>query len=206
VRTRDAAVMADVSVPGRTGTLIGFDVGESNWPLKASFVLFVRNVVELARAHQRAAASGPFRTGEALRVRVPDAVDTVELERPNGDRETLKTRAGSLLVPAVHDAGFYFVSWRGDRPGSALLAANLTSAAESDVRERPLPDALQGSPAAAGRGLADVVTGWSWLLGAVVLLLIGLDVYWLTRRPRLATPGSGRPRPPERRLPEGARA
>jgi hypothetical protein len=206
VRTREAAVVADVSVPGRTGTLIGFDVGESNWPLKASFVLFVRNVVELARAHQRARASGPFRTGEPLRVRVPDGVERAELERPGGEREELQARSGSLIVPNVHDAGFYFVSWSGEQAGSALLAANLTSTAESDLRERALPEILGASAAAAGAGIADVASSWSWLLGAAALSLIGLDVYWVTRRPRRSGPVPGRPRAPERRLAEGARA
>jgi hypothetical protein len=50
VRTRDGVLVADVSSPGRTGTLVGFDVGVSNWPLTASFVLFIRNLTEVARA------------------------------------------------------------------------------------------------------------------------------------------------------------
>jgi hypothetical protein len=47
VRAREGTLIADVSAAGRTGTLLGFDVGESNWPLKASFVLFIRNLAEL---------------------------------------------------------------------------------------------------------------------------------------------------------------
>jgi hypothetical protein len=207
VRTRDAAIVADISIQARTGTLVGFDVGESNWPLKASFVLFVRNIVELARSHQRATASGPYRTGEALRARVPDDVTTVDLERPSGERDALPARSGSLLVPDVHDAGFYFLSWQGTRPGSSLFAANLTSAAESDLRDKPLPPALAGSQAATGGGLREAVTGWSWLLGAIALLLIGIDVFWVTRRPRRKPPASpGRPPSPERGGVEGAAA
>jgi hypothetical protein len=207
VRTRDAAIVADISVQSRTGTLVGFDVGESNWPLKASFVLFVRNIVELARSHQRATASGPYRTGEALRARVPEDVESATLERPNGERDTLPARSGSLSLPDIHDAGFYFLSWQGARPGSSLLAANLTSAAESDLRERPLPPTLAGSQAAKGGRLQEAVTSWSWLLGALALLLVGIDVFWVTRRPRRKPPTPpSRPPSPERGAVAGARA
>jgi hypothetical protein len=71
VRTRDGVLIADVSSPGRTGTLVGFDVGVSNWPLTASFVLFIRNLTEVARAGR---ASGPalsVKSGEPVSLRVP---------------------------------------------------------------------------------------------------------------------------------------
>lgn len=202
VRTRDGVIVADVSIQGRTGTLVGFDVGESNWPLKASFVLFVRNVVELARSHQRATASGPFRTGEPLFARVPESVTEVSVERPSGQIEKHAARSGSLVVPNAAEAGFYYLSWQGPRPGSALLAANLTSAAESDLRERPLPDVLSEPGASTSAGSVELATGWSWLLGALSLLLIGLDVWWTTRRPRRGlTADPPRPRDTTARAP-----
>ena len=82
MRSTSATLVADASVPGRTVTLVGFDLGDSDWPLKASFVLFVRNLVELARIHRAQGIAGPARTGEPLRVAVPDATpDAVEVER-----------------------------------------------------------------------------------------------------------------------------
>ncbi|HEX6763885.1 MAG TPA: VWA domain-containing protein, partial [Polyangiaceae bacterium] len=69
VRSREGTLIADISGAGRTGTLVGFDVGESNWPLRASFVLFVRNLIELARSHRAGVAQGPARTGEPLALR-----------------------------------------------------------------------------------------------------------------------------------------
>src|SRR6185503_11889148 len=74
VRAREGTLIADIGVAGHTGTLLSFDVGESNWPLKASFVLFVRNVVELARSHRSDASLGPGHTGEALRAALPTDV------------------------------------------------------------------------------------------------------------------------------------
>ncbi len=196
VRSREGALIADVSAVGRTGTLIGFDPGESNWPLKASFVLFVRNLTELGRAHRAGMASGPARTGEPLRVRVPPQVSSAEVEGPDGNRLKLPARAGLVVAPGVERAGFYFMTYEG---GSVLLPANLTSAAESNL----LPRLAAGTVAAKTRGTdkpPDAVSNWSWLLSALALLLLALDLMWITRSPRPAA-SSLLPVRPERAAP-----
>ena len=203
VQSREGTLIADASGPGRSVTVVGFDVGDSNWPLKASFVLFMRNVVELSRSHRLRGAEAPARTGEAYSLRVPVDVSEVELESPNGNRQKLSARDGLCVVPSLPQAGFYFASFSGKTKGSALFAANLTSERESDLRPRELPLA-QGRPVAARTAteLASAVVDWSWLLAAVALALIALDVWWVTRRPR--SPALSLPRRPDRG-PEAAR-
>jgi hypothetical protein len=185
VRGREGALVADVSLSGRTGTLVAFDVGESTWPLRASFVLFVRNVLELARSHRAGAAAGPARTGEPLAIRVPLDVTEVELQRPDQTRFEVPARGGLAVTPGPEHAGFYYATWKGQRPGSTLVPVNLTSAAESDLtpRELVLP---QGHGASVRRAseLSDSVSDWSWLLAAVALLLATADIFWVTRRAR----------------------
>jgi hypothetical protein len=198
VRTKDGAVIADISLPGRAGTLLSFDVGDSNWPLKASFVLFVRNVVELARTHRARGITGPARTGEPMRVRVPPEIDTVEIEDPAGDKLGVPAKNGLAIVPEVSRAGFYFLSWQGPRPGSLLAVANLTSDAESQIGGRELPAASGPIRISDEAEIADAHTEWGWLLAALALLLILADVWWLTRRPRTAELSVQRPRLPER--------
>lgn len=199
VRTQSGVVVSDVSLPGRTGTLVSFDVGDSNWPLKASFVLFVRNLVELARTHRARGITGPARTGEPMRVRIPPDVDAVEIEDPSETKLTVPAKSGLAVVPEVSRAGFYFLSWKGARPGSLLVAANLTSEAESDARARDLVRSGRPVRAASAAEMADAHTEWGWLLAALALLLIAADAWWLTRRPRSAQLGSQKPRMPERR-------
>jgi len=199
VKTREGVLIADVSSPGRTGTLVGFDVGESNWPLKASFVLFVRNVVELARAHRARGVTGPARTGEPMTLRVPPDVNAVEVEDPVGKKLPLPAKAGLAVVPEVARAGFYFVTWKGERPGSVLVAANLTSEAESNIVPKALPSGGQPVRVADAAAVADSHTDWAWVLAAVALLFVALDAWWLTRRPRLAAPATaGAPKLPDR--------
>jgi uncharacterized membrane protein len=187
VRSREGTLVADVSLAGRSGTLVSFDVGESTWPLRASFVLFVRNQLELARAHRAGAASGPARTGEPLAVRVPLDVTEVELERPDGTRLRVPAHGGLAAAPGPERAGFYYVAWKGLRPGSTLVPVNLTSAAESDLRPRELT-LPKDRPASVRdpKGLADAVSDWSWLLAALGLALGAADVFWVTRGARHA--------------------
>jgi len=197
VQSREGTLIADASSPGRSITLVGFDVGDSNWPLKASFVLFMRNVVELARSHRARGAEAPGRVGDAYSLRVPVDVNEVDLESPGGGRQKLTARDGLCVVPNLLRAGFYFASYAGKSPGSALFAANLTSERESDLRPRELPTRQgQPLPARTAADLASAVTDWSWLLAALALLLIALDVWWVTRKPRM--PVAGLPRRPDR--------
>jgi len=197
VRSREGTLIADISGAGRTGTLVGFDVGESNWPLRASFVLFMRNLVELARSHRAGVAQGPARTGEPLALRVPLDVGEIEIEGADGAHWTVPARAGIAATPGPDRAGLYYVSWKGLRPGSTLVPVNLTSALESDLGERKL-ELPPGRPVRARQAadLRDAVTDWSWVFAALALVLFVLDLHWITRSPQRAPlPKGSPPRP-----------
>jgi hypothetical protein len=198
VRSREGTIVADVSTPGRTATLLSFDPGDSNWPLKASFVLFVRNVVELARAHRQQGLTGPAKTGEPVSVRVPPDVEEIGVEGPEGKQIAITARSGLAVVPELARAGFYYVSWQKPRPGSSLVAANLTSEQESDVAPRELVVNTSLVRQVSAKELADALSDWSWLLAALALLFVALDAWWLTRVRRAHTFGEARPRRPER--------
>jgi len=203
VRARSGTVISDISLPGRTGTLVGFDVGDSNWPLQASFVLFVRNLVEQARTHRARGVVGPARTGTPLQVRVPPDVEHATVAGPDGEISEVNARAGLAVVPEVAQAGFYHVSWQGSRPGSVLVAANLTSEAESNTSPRPLE---RGRTASAPRQASQLEShnDWDWVLAALALLLLAVDAWWLTRRPRpVAAVVTAVPKLPERPLRRG---
>ncbi len=188
LRAGTTALIADASVPGRSVTILGFDPGESDWPLKASFVLFVRNLVEVARLHRARGAVGPVRTGEPLRIVVPSDVSTVRVDGPSLAEHDLTTNDGFAIVPSVERAGFYHLRWTQPHVGGALIAANLTSESESDVRSRPvILDAEAGggrsTTTTAGR-FADAHHEYNPVLALVGALLLAVDLFWLTRRIR----------------------
>ncbi|WP_394828412.1 VWA domain-containing protein [Pendulispora albinea] len=181
VRAGTATLMADASIPGRAVTLVGFDVGDSDWPLQASFVLFVRNLVEQSRLHRIQGAAGPVRTGDPLRIAVPNGITTVRVEGPGMADHELSASGGFVVVPGVDRAGIYHVRWSSPRVGAATVAANLTSEAESDVLARKvLVDTSSGAGATTVRSTPGHREWNTWLLTFAALVL-AFDLWWLTR-------------------------
>ena len=196
VTAREGALVTDVSTSARTATLVGFDPGESDWPLKASFVLFVRNLLEQARIHRSHGIAGPARTGDPLRVTLPPSATGVEARGPGGEPVEVSRRGELAVIPDTPRAGFYRVSWQGPHAGTTLLPVNLTSAAESDLSPRPLP-AEEGKVSIASAPEPDAHDEHTWVLALVALLFVVADVWYLTRVP--APVSLGGPRMPERR-------
>ncbi|XXY45485.1 VWA domain-containing protein [Sorangium sp. So ce269] len=185
IRAQEGTVAADISTASRTGTLLGFDVGESDWPLKASFVLFVRNLLEQARAHRAHGITGPARTGEPLRVSVPATARDLQAIGPAGERLDVAQRAGLALIAETPRAGFYRLSWQGPQAGSVLVPANLTSIAESDLAPKPLVAEGGGEVTFSSAGSQpDAHAEWTWLLALAALGLVVFDVWYFTRVPR----------------------
>jgi hypothetical protein len=183
VRSTATTLVADASLPGRTVTLVGFDPGDSDWPLKASFVLFVRNVVELARTHRAQGTAAPARTGEPVRLAVPEGTSRVLVSGPGLVDREVTARDGFAVLPSLDRAGLYHVRWNEPHVGTALVPVNLTSARESDVRRRPVSVEAAATPAASARAV-ETPSEWAAWLGALAALALALDVYWVTRQPR----------------------
>jgi len=193
IHAREGVLAGDVSMPGRTATLISFDVGETNWPLKASFVLFMRNLVEQARTHRAHGVVGTGIAGEPVRLAVPHSVDDVEVVGPDDVKQTVKARDGLAIVPETTRAGIYHASWGEPSPGSVVFAVNLTSESESDIREKPLGLSSTGTAGTTAASAIQSHAEWSWLLAACALAVVLADIAYITRKPRahrLAASGS----------------
>jgi hypothetical protein len=184
LRAGTVALMADASSPGRTATVVGFDVGDSDWPLKASFVLFIRNVVEMARLHRSQGTTGPARTGDALRVAVPKDVTKVIVEGPGMKEHDVAAKGGFAIIPPVDRAGIYRARWTEPRYGNAVIVANLTSDRESDIKPRPVLIDQNGGAVATTTRVADAHHEWGLWLALLATALIAFDVWWMTRKRR----------------------
>lgn len=186
LRTDRGVIAADASSPVETTTLLAFDPGDSDWPLSASFVLFVRNVTELARTHRGGGASGLAVPGEPLRLRAPEGVPTLTLEGPAGPPRELAVRGGLAVLPEVPRVGLYRVSWAGARPGKRLYAANLASSAESDLTRRLDPASANAevtvhAPNEAPAGHSE----GAFVLALLALAFVVADALYLARGGRL---------------------
>ena len=189
LRAQTSTLLADASFPGRTVTIVGFDVGETDWPLRASFVLFMRNVVELARLHRAQGTTGPAKTGDPLRIAVPKDVTSVKVDGPGLVEKELAAKGGFAILPTVDRAGVYHARWTVPRHGSAVIIANLTSDKESDVRPRKVVVDANAGVVTAAR-VADAHHEWGLWLALAALAFIAFDIFWLTRKKNVSSVGS----------------
>jgi hypothetical protein len=191
VRSDLGALVVDASVPGRTATMLGFAVGDTDWPLRASFVLFVRNVVELARTHRASGASGPAVTGGTLRVSAPPDSTHADVTRDGDEGYTRRvpTKGGFALVSPLDRAGLYRVAFAGAHTKTVLVPVNLTHAVESDIRAK---DLIAGGKALANaRAPSPMHRELTSLLAILGALLVLADVWFLTRTPKRPARPSG---------------
>jgi hypothetical protein len=180
------SLLVDASHGGRQITLMGFKPEDSNWPLQSSFPLFAKNLIDLSRQHravlQRASAS----TGSAPRIRVPLQVTVASLKSPDGAVTQLPARDGTVQLPQLLQAGLYHLSWQGTHAGSTLLAANLASASEADLR--PVLEPAPSGPVGMGLTSNPIRRLDSWLalvgLGLVAVELLLWSRHGLLRQRR----------------------
>lgn len=190
IRTQPGPIAVDVSTSSRTATLLGFEVGESDWPLKASFVLFVRNLLEQARAHRAHGAIGPARAGEPLRATVPGSAKELQATGPEGEKVEASLRGGLAVVPDVTKVGFYSLSWQGPQAGTLVVPVNLTSAAESDLTPKAIEKIDSTVQVTAAGSEPEAHNEWTWVLALVALAFVVLDVWYFTRAPRVRPIGA----------------
>ncbi|NOU34327.1 MAG: VWA domain-containing protein [Polyangiaceae bacterium] len=186
MRAEEGVIAADAGVPGRMVTVVGFDPAESDWPLRASFVLFMRNVVELARAHRAQGTTAPGRTGEPLRVPVPTSTTQVLGSGPGLDDRAFVVRGGLATIPAMARAGVYHFRWTAPRTGAVVVPVNLVSAAESDVAPRDVTVTTTAGGAATKAPTRGA--GIELYLAALALLVLLTDYWYFTRAARKTTP------------------
>jgi hypothetical protein len=178
LRAGDHTLIADASTPERAVTLVGFDVGDSDWPLRASFVLFIRNVEEVARAHRARIATGGGRTGEPLRIAVPANARDAEVVTPAG-RARVSVTAGTAVIGETTRSGFYRVRTRG---AETLAPVNLLSDVESNLRATPLH--IEGRTTGDARGLIRPHEELAPYVALLAALFLAANLFWLTRRER----------------------
>ncbi len=134
VRAGSLVLAADAGLGDRTVTVVGIDPGRSDWPLRASFVVFLRNVVELARAHRAAAFAPRFRTGDTARIDLPAGAVPTAVVGPDGP-VAFSALPGTAVLTDTARAGFYRVR---SAAGETLAPVNLLSESEADLRDHPL--------------------------------------------------------------------
>jgi hypothetical protein len=113
---------------GRRFAVLGFDVRDSDLPLRVAWPLLLINVIDWftsdAAEHDATAS-----VGETVALALPAGVASARVRSPAGDERTLVARDGRIVMaPAL--AGFHRVTWDG---GERLVAVNLAASTRRDL-------------------------------------------------------------------------
>lgn len=166
-------------VPGREVVVLAFSPGQSNFPLKLSWPLFLANTLDFLLARTERPGEEPvLATGDTL-VIAPGIAARVTT--PSGDAVDLEPdAAGRVAFTATHASGLYRVSQEG-RPES-VRACSLLDAREVRVAPREKLSlgsaAIEAAPRPAPR---NVLLRDPLLLAALGVLLVEWTL-WCSRR------------------------
>jgi hypothetical protein len=187
---RDTALLFTLSRQSYTDLVQTFaiigDDGKfnTNWPLQASFPLFLRNVTYVLGNVSDAAGEDRVQPGDVKTLRPDMAVKTIEvfgpgkggLPDPAGKPEALERKGRpDFSYGSTERIGVYEVRWDGKPQRD--FAINLLDAEESNIEPRMEIQIGQDS-IAASQSRGTPYDTWKWVaLGALGLLLLEWYVY-----------------------------
>jgi Ca-activated chloride channel homolog len=161
---------------------LGFDVRESDFPLRISFPLFLLNTINDFVEEDTSYISS-FKTGDVWRIPAPSSAATATIEEPSGAERLVPIKDGRAVFLGQH-AGFYDLRV-GDAgvAETSAFAANLSEPLESAIepqKELRVGEVVAGEVRGFTVGVRREI--WMYLLAAV-LLLTALE--WLTYHRRI---------------------
>lgn len=175
-RTGDGPVIVAIEQAGVRRIATAFALRDSNWPVQASFPIFLANVVESLTMRGEEQAGRAFRTGQAVTVPTTGSAGRVLVRGAGPEQGDLVASVGAgdrvASLGRVERVGIYRVEGNAATPA---IAVNLLDATESAL----------GAPAELavdGRMLPGISRGtspreiWPWLLIAATILL---SIEWL---------------------------
>ena len=151
---------------------LGFDLMETDLPLRVAFPIFMSNVLRWANPNSLRFSAKMVQTGEAALLAIPPNATSLTLLRPDGERQRLAVQDQlNLRYEATNRAGIY--RWQAGKRLRAF-AANLLDPRESDIAPKSHPAWTQPH-AVIGAGVVHTTSRAYWyalLLFAVLALCV----------------------------------
>jgi hypothetical protein len=114
---------------------IGFDILESNWPLRVSFPIFIANAAEWLNPANAKGAQLLVKAGDAFRMALAQAEKDAQVTLPDGQvkKITLDSKASELVFAETYRQGIYRL-----RVGTndTTFCVDLLDAVESNIKPR----------------------------------------------------------------------
>ncbi len=131
-----ASLMLAGELGSRRIAWVGFDVLDSNWPLRISFPIFIANAVEWLSPTARLAERLSVKAGNAFHCPVPEPVESARITGPDGRTETVAVPrdASEFAYAGTFLTGVYQVELGTNRMS---FGVNLLDSNESNIAPRP---------------------------------------------------------------------
>jgi hypothetical protein len=160
---------------------LGFDVRESDLPLRVAWPLFLLNTINDFVEEDTSYISS-FRTGTVWNIPAASGAETATLELPGGEKRVVPVKDGRAVFLG-QQAGFYKISTGASAEETSMFAANLSDPQESAIR--PAEKLTVDGRAAGAVGEFKIGVRremWIYLLVAVLLVT---TLEWLTYHRRI---------------------
>jgi Ca-activated chloride channel homolog len=159
---------------------IGFDLLESNWPLRVSFPIFIANAVDWLNPASIQNQQRMVSAGHPIRLTLSEPVSTAEITLPDQSRASVILDPNSRELVYSHTAkqGVYRVSI-GSR--ESLFTVNLLDAAETQIQPRDELDFGRFGEITASTTRRANLEVWRWIAAAGLLVLL-LEWWYYHRR------------------------
>ncbi|HKP86513.1 MAG TPA: VWA domain-containing protein [Blastocatellia bacterium] len=156
----------------RRVVMIGFDLAQSDLPLKVEFPILLANSVTWLAGRDFASAERVVRAGQPAVIRTTAASATIT--KPNGENEEAVARDGSIIFADTLGVGAYEVK---DAP---TFAASLLSEAETNTAPRDSIKTRAGEVGGQVETFKSEREAWRWV--ALVVLAVLTFEWWVYHR------------------------
>lgn len=185
-RVVGASYKGPLLIEGRRGGVkfvaLGFDVRESDFPLRIAWPLFLLNTINHFVEEDTSYISS-FRTGTVWHIPASSFAETATLELPDGTTRTVPIQDGRAVFLGQH-AGFYTLRFgAAGAEEERMFAANLSAPEESAIA--PVTELKVDGQSAGAVGEFKIGVRrelWVYLLAAVLLVTA---IEWLTYHRRV---------------------
>ena len=155
----------------------GFDIRETDLPLRVAFPIFINNAVHWLASARGATESAPRRAGEIIPLAPPQGVSQITVTAPDKSTQTLDVKDGAALYSGGARVGIYTATAKG-KTWTKPFAVSLLNKAESDIQPGTTLQLQGGKPLLAENAARANRELWSLVaLAALALLAVEWWVY-----------------------------
>lgn len=178
------APQASLLVAGEFGrqriVWVGFDILESNWPLRISFPIFMANATEWLNPANVQGGQLMVRAGESFRMTLAHPEKTAELRLPDGRQRSiaLETTASDVIIGDLLQRGVYRLTVGTNR---VPFCVNLLDNSESNIQPREEIQLGKYTKVAATTVQRANMEIWR-TIAAIALLVLLFEWWWYHRR------------------------